>query len=283
MRRFIDFYTAHRGELDALIFDVDGTLTSGRKLIPEAAELIARLRADGFPYFLLTNDSCNSCERKAELISQTGLQIAPEQIISAGNALEEYIRSHGLAGRKFYQCGSLGEPGYAEKAGLIVTHDPREIDECEGAVMGEGKFDWFSEVNGLFNFLLRKPDAPLLVANPDSYWPYPRGMGVGAGGLCRFVCGLVKEAGIEVTPTYLGKPYAPIYELVLQRLPEMVPECKNPTPERIAMIGDSLASDIQGGNGAGMLSCLVLTGITTRELAANAPLHRKPAEIFDTL
>ena len=40
---------------------------------------------------------------------------------------------------------------------------------------------------------------------------------------------------------------------------------------------------IQGGNGAGMLTCLVLTGITTRELADNAPLHRKPAEIFDTL
>ena len=283
MRRFIDFYTAHRDDLDALIFDVDGTLVSGRTLIPEAKELLERLREDKFPYFLLTNDACNSCERKAEIISATGLQITPEQIISSGNALEEYIRVHNLAGKKFYQCGSLGEPSYAEKAGLTVTRDPREIGVCEGVVMGEGKYDWFSEVNGLFNFLLRNPDAPLLVSNPDSYWPHPGGMGVGAGGMCRFICGLVKEAGFDVTPTYLGKPYAPIYEYVLKRLPEMVPTCPNPAPERIAMIGDSLVSDIQGGNGAGMLTCLVLTGITSRELADNAPLHRKPAEIFDTL
>ena len=283
MRKFTDFYREHRGELDALIFDVDGTLTSGGRLISEAAVFIELLRRDKFPFFLLTNDSCNSCERKAELICKTGISITPQQIISAGNSLEMYIQSHGLAGHKFYQCGSLGEPGYAEKAGMIVTHDPHDTDDCEGVVMGEGNYERRRELEGMFNFLLKHPDAPVLVANPDSYWPHPHGMGVGAGGMCRFICGLVQEAGFTVTPTYLGKPYQPIYDLVMKRMPEMIPECKNPVPERIAMIGDSLASDIQGANGAGMLSCLVLTGITSRVLAESAPLHRKPAEIFDSL
>lgn len=283
MRRFGDYFTAHRENLDALIFDVDGTLTNGGTPIPEAVEFLERLQKEKFPYFLLTNDSSNSCEQKAAIIRKSGINVRSEQIISAGNALAEYIRAQGLTGEKFYQCGKLGEPNYVEQAGLTVTRDPYDTDDCRGVIMGEGVYDWCRELNGMFNFLLKHPSAPVLVANPDSYWSYSRGMGIGAGGLARFVSSLVKEAGFDVEITYIGKPYPPVYEYVKKHLPQMLPGCKNPQMEHIAMIGDSLASDIQGANYAGMISCLVLTGITTREQADRAPLQCKPDEIFDTL
>ncbi len=281
--RFNDYFTAHRDELDALIFDVDGTLINGGVPIPESMDFICRLQRENFPYFLLTNDAGNSPEQKAEIIRQSGIPAAASQIISSGNAIAEYIQDNNWAGRKFYQCGDLGIPNYAESAALLITRDPRDIYECEGAIVGEGVFDWRREINGLFNFILHHPGAPVLVGNPDSYWKGRYGVGVGSGAIIRMVASLVREAGGDVDITYIGKPYPPVYEYVKKHLKEMLPECSDPQMSKIAMIGDSLASDIQGANYAGMISCLVLTGVTTRELAGQAPLHRKPDMIFDTL
>lgn len=282
-KRFRDFFAEHREDLDALIFDIDGTLTTGGRPIPGAAEFIHALQQEGFPYFLLTNDADSSHSEKAAIVRKSGIAVEPEQIISAGDALAEYIRSQGFAGHKFYQCGRMGNPSYTESAGAVIIRDPEKIGECEGVIFGDGIYDWQAEINDVFNFLLQHPGAPVLVGNPDSYWPWRRGFGVGAGGVARFICGLVREAGGETEPFFAGKPYAPIYELVKKRLPEMLPACPDPDMSKIAMLGDSLASDIQGANSAGMLSCLVLTGITTPELAAAAPPHRKPAEIFTSL
>ena len=51
-------------------------------------------------------------------------------------------------------------------------------------------------------------------------------------------------------------------------------------PGRIAMLGDSLASDIRGAKANGLFAGLVLSGITTPELAASAPADRVPDLIF---
>ena len=146
-----------------------------------------------------------------------------------------------------------------------------------------GLYDWQTEINEVFNYIVENPGARIFVSNPDSYWTYSKGLGVGAGGVARFICQLAEEAGVETQIIYTGKPYPPIYELVKKRMPEMLPECPLPEMSRLAMLGDSLASDILGANRVGMFSYLLLTGVTTAELAESAPPDRKPAKIFDTL
>ena len=49
------------------------------------------------------------------------------------------------------------------------------------------------------------------------------------------------------------------------------------------MLGDSLASDVRGANRAGFTSALVLTGITTPEMAANADGEFRPGLIFNSI
>jgi ribonucleotide monophosphatase NagD (HAD superfamily) len=57
----------------------------------------------------------------------------------------------------------------------------------------------------------------------------------------------------------------------------------NTPRERAVMVGDNLATDIAAGNRAGICSVLVLTGLTSREMAEAASGEMKPDIIIETL
>lgn len=284
-KTFTGFYLANRHELDAVLFDIDGTLSAGGKALPEAAELLAKMSADDFPYLLLTNDSFNACSQKVKILNKAGLTVPEEKIFSAGDVLANWVSEDNYTGGLFFQCGHMGDPPFALKANMQITSDCSAIEQCKGVLVGEGKFDWHQHIEAVFNFFLKFPDAPLVAANPDSYWPscHHDGMGIGAGGIARFICALLADAGIKKSPVYLGKPYEPIYKCAYKRLRALFPDRDFNCPRRIAAVGDSLASDIKGGNANGLLSCLVLTGITSAEMAANASPERQPAMIFESI
>ena len=284
MRTFTEFYSENRSEIDAVLFDVDGTLAIGSTPLPGALELLEVLKKDNCPFFLLTNDSCRSRQEKARMLQRANLPVGEKNILSAGNALKWWAERN-YKGGLYYLCGSLGDPDYALSAGIEVTRDPVLAPECCGILMGEGRFEWQIQMETVFNILLNRPETPVICVNPDSYWPQADGvnMCVGGGGFTRFICALMKDAGHIIEPIYLGKPYAPIYECVYSFVKENFPGLEIRNARRVMMVGDSLASDIRGGNGAGFTSCLVLTGITTPELAQNAAEERKPSFIFKSV
>ena len=46
--------------------------------------------------------------------------------------------------------------------------------------------------------------------------------------------------------------------------------------ERVAMVGDRISSDIEGGRGAGLATVLVLSGTTTRERGGGGRAAARP-------
>lgn len=284
MQTFTDFYHAHRSELDAVFFDIDGTLLHGSTALPGAADLLEQLRRDDCPCFLLTNDSCHSRKEKARFMQRAGLPVGEENILSAGNVLKWWAERH-YNGELFFQFGSLGEPDYASAAGIEVTREAALAKECRGVIMGEGCFDWRQNLETVFNIFLEHPEYPLLVANPDSYGATADGskMSISSGGFTRFICNLLADAGRQVEPIYLGKPYSPFYNCACAFVREQYPELTLGDRSRIMMVGDSLKSDIRGGNLAGFTSCLVLSGLTSREAGLAAVGEMKPNLIFQSV
>lgn len=279
---FYQYFLSHRDDFDALLFDVDGTLSSGGKALPGAKELLEYLEKIKFPYLLLTNDAGNSQAQKAAILNRAGLPVSEERVLASGNALSWWSKHYDCTGKLFFQYGKLGTPSFARLAGIDVTNDPERIGECSGVIAGEGYFDWQIPVESAFNLLLKHPEYPFIVPNPDCYWPSLKfnGMGFGSGALAKLLQLVLKEAGKDVTPVYLGKPYAPIYQCVLDFLKGSYPGQTFTSPARIAMIGDSLSSDIAGANANGFTSVLVLSGITDMEAVRNAENNKKPSLIF---
>ena len=281
METFSDFFRREgRGIADVILFDIDGTLAYGGRSLPGAGELLELLNKEAFPYLLMTNDCGSSHEQKAEILRRGGLPVSPENIFSCGDVLKLWKKQSCYKGELYFLCGKLGTPCYAEQARICVTDDPELIRECAGVIFGEGQYDWQKHLEAVFNFFLERPKAPFIVVNPDSYWPslYHPGMGLGSGAQARFILSVLREAGKDTEILYLGKPYPAIYSALQEELTNRFH--KEIAPARIAMVGDSLASDIRGANANGLLSCLVLSGITTAELAAAAPEDRIPDMIF---
>lgn len=257
---FSAWFEARRGQLAALCFDIDGTLIRGVHPMPGATALVERLRRDNFPFLLLTNDGNHSVEQKRRFLGKAGLDIAADEIVSCGMAIAQVVESRKLHGQKFFVMGELGDPSYAELAGLRHVRDPKDIDACAGVIVGETNYDWESVFTAVVNYFIDHPQAPLLVPNPDTYWPrHVHGIGIGAGGKARFIDMILREYGLAIEIVYLGKPHRAIYDHALALLRQRGVAVE---PNQTLMVGDSLKSDILGARGAGFASALVLTGIT---------------------
>ncbi|WP_176012313.1 HAD-IIA family hydrolase [Victivallis sp. Marseille-Q1083] len=281
--KFLDFWVKNQERYQALLFDIDGTLIAGRHLMPGADQMLRWLRENRYPFFLLTNDGNHSTLEKSMLLASNGLKIAPEEILSCADALVEVVEERRLHDQKFFILGDLGNPCYAFRAGLQPTRELAELDSCTGVICGEGRYDWYDHIQAVFNFFRRHPDRLFIVPNPDGCWPgAPNGdFGIGAGGVARFIASLLAEMNLDIPIHYLGKPYPAIYDYALHRLRQKFQLQLNDR-RRVMMLGDSLLSDIRGANWSGLESGLLLTGITSPELAAAATAEFKPNLQFES-
>ncbi len=272
--------TSNISTLDALIFDIDGVLLVKGKAAPGSEELIQMLRRKKIPFFLLTNDGDHSTEEKAATLNQSGLFVVPDEIVSCSDGLMGLFDEVELSDDPFFIMGNLGTPCFAQKAGLKSSRTLDNINRCQGIIVGERNYNWEKTINAAVNFLIKNPDAPMIVPNPDEYYPGQNGeLCIGAGGVARFIVQILKTYGVTIAPTYLGKPFAPIFRkthaLLENKYGKSIPL------DRILMIGDYINSDIKGAKNFGCRSAIVLTGVTSMEMLKTSDVM--PDLVFEIL
>lgn len=269
--RFGAWLNTHPGAIDALVLDVDGVLLLVKQATPGSREFLARLRADGLPFLLLTNDGDHSPQEKALTLKACGLDIRPEQIVSCSHGLAAVAADHGAGGAPFFVMGNLGTPCYAEAAGLTTTRALNELPICRGVIVGEDNYDWEPVLNAVVNFFIRNPGVPLITPNPDEYYPDGGGgIRLAGGSVARMIQRALTAYGCPVAPLYLGKPHAPIFRFAHQRLETIAG--RGIDKGRVLMIGDNLDSDVAGAQAFGYQTAIVLTGITTPAMLGRARL-----------
>jgi ribonucleotide monophosphatase NagD (HAD superfamily) len=152
---------------------------------------------------------------------------------------------------------------------MVAATGPRllEGDEAEEAdvvvVSGHKDFD-YGELKTA-KFALDR-GAKLFATSHDPTMPYPGGELPGTGAVLAAI-----EVAAEKQATIAGKPERHLFEMAKQAAGE----------GRLAMVGDRISSDIDGGRGAGLETILVLSGTTTREQAEAA--DPGPDHVLDDL
>ena len=170
-KKLISWLEKNIGELDAVVLDIDGVLMRSRKALPGSRDLLHLLRERNIPHTLLTNDGCSSVEEKSRALKTAGLDVLPSKICSSGQVLLDLAKREGYEGKRFYVMGMLGRPSYADLAGLETVRGVDGIDGCTGVVIGEREYSWEPAINAAINFFIKHPKAPLIVPNPDLYFP----------------------------------------------------------------------------------------------------------------
>ena len=133
------------------------------------------------------------------------------------------------------------------------------MDDVNALVLLDDEgFDWNVDISKSVN-LLRKRNIPVIVANTDTRYPVGKGeVAVAIGGIGHMIEVIVKKRFIR-----FGKPDSQMFFYAFEELQKR----QKINRDEILMVGDTLTTDILGGNKFGLDTCLVLTGITLKEKA----------------
>lgn len=258
----------------ALLLDAYGVLVDGHGALEGARELIAELRRRGKPWCVLTNDASRLPETFEARFDALGLPIARERVVSAGDLVGDALRKHGLAGADVVVLGTSDARCLVERAGARLV-DPKPGVRFDALVLAdEAGYPLLQAMEAVLSGLFRSLDAGkkpvLLLPNPDVLYPKSEGeYGLAAGSLA-----MVLERGLELrypgadVPRFevLGKPHRAIFEAALARV----------GTRDAVMVGDQLATDVRGANGAGIASALVTRGLTHTARAMDFTVSNGP-------
>jgi len=276
---FYPWFMEHRDELDAVVFDVDGVLMRGDAL-PGAVKTVNHLRSEGVLLAILSNDGSHSAEERCRSLAKRGIEFHADEIVSSSDGLVELAADRRLKGEIFFVAGKLGQPCFAEGAGLRVTRNLSNLFDCRGVILGEEDYDWEETLNAIVNFFLSRPDGLLIVPNPDSHFmTRAGGVMMAPGAITQLLVFVLSRCGVQLTPVFLGKPHQPIFRHLHANLAARA--SRSLSPARVLIVGDSLEADIRGGGDFGYRTALVLTGVTSGDAVRRSEV--KPSLIFEVL
>lgn len=253
-------------DIDGLIFDLDGTIYLGERLLPGASAAISALRAAGKRLLYVSNNPTAPRQAYAAKLTRLGLPTAPDEVITSAHVLGRSLAQRSPA-QRLYVIGEASLKDELRAHGLCVVEDdpdadPRQAIDPAGIEAVVVAFDRgldYRKLNTAYQALLR--GAQFYATNADKACPVPGGTIPDAGATIAYLEHLTGRK-LELLA---GKPSPLILEAALERLRLPAAHC--------LMVGDRLETDMRMGQQAGMRTALVLTGATSRPdaLAAENP------------
>ena len=253
---------------DGYIFDLDGTIYLGEKLLPGARELIEGLRSYGKRTLFLSNNPTKSPQDYADKLTRLGIPTSIEDVINTVVATVEWLQRN-AQGKKIFAIAEAPLIEAIKAAGFELSENPEEIDIVIASF--DRDFHW-RKFQIAFDALWFHKRAILIATNPDQYCPMPGGRGeVDTGPV---IAALEACTGVKCEVN-VGKPNKLMIELVMQKTSLDIENC--------IMVGDRLYTDIAMGHAAGMDSALVFTGETTPEILAKAEVSDRPTYTLENI
>jgi len=258
-----------------VFFDAYGVIKNHNGLLPGIKRTFDFLDERGIDYYILTNDASRSPELLAKVYQDQGFShINADKVISSGMLAHNWLSIKIKSGKVAY-LGTELSAHYIESSGLetisINKLDLECVDDIQCLVfLDDEGFDWNVDINKTIN-LLRKKNIPAIVANTDINYPVNRtDIAVATGAISTLVEQILGKHFIR-----FGKPDAQMFMYGYERA------SWNQSLQRddILMVGDTLFTDIIGGNQFGMDTALVLTGNT---LTQNAEMRIRYTGIIPT-
>ena len=231
-------------QIDVFLLDAFGVLNIGETVIPGAPERVAELQAAGKQVFVVTNGASLPARVALTKYRKFGFNFTPKDVIASRDALSVglSLRPEKLWGVMALEHSAIDEfPVSCVRLG----GDPDVYDRVEGFIL-LGSAPWTeAHQDRLVESLTRSP-RPVLVGNPDIVAPREDGLSLEPGW---YAHDLERRTGIK--PEFFGKPFGNVYDIALSRIPASVPR------NRIAMVGDTLHTDVLGGAAIGVKTVLI--------------------------
>lgn len=237
---------------DVFLLDAFGVLNVGETAIPGATDRIADLQAAGKRVLVVSNAAGFPHRLLMEKYARLGFNFAPDDVITSRKALLAAIV--GITTRWGVMANpALGREDLEALTLDFLEDDPAPYDSAQGFLL-IGSGNWTAARQSLLEESLRNNPRPVHVGNPDIAAPRENGPSKEPG---HWAHQLADKTGIE--PIFHGKPYRGIYDLAFSQL-----GCT--LGKRAVMVGDSLHTDVLGGQTGDVATALIVSHGLLRDL-----------------
>ncbi|GAX55979.1 HAD-IIA family hydrolase [Streptomyces olivochromogenes] len=251
---------AERKPIESWLTDMDGVLIHEGVPIPGADAFVKKLRESGKPFLVLTNNSIYTARDLHARLRRMGLDVPVENIWTSALATAKFLDDQRPGGTA-YVIGEAGLTTALHDIGYVLTdHEPDYV------VLGETRTYSFEAMTKAVRLI--KGGARFIATNPDETGPSAEGPLPATGAVAALI---TKATGKQ--PYFAGKPNPLMMRTGLNAI--------GAHSETSAMIGDRMDTDVLAGLEAGMVTYLVLTGLTTREEIERYPF--RPSRIVDSI
>ena len=231
-------------EIECYAFDMDGTVNLGDELIDGALELTALFRERGIRYFFFTNNSSKSPMDYVDKLTRLGFPgVVREDVMTSGDVMVHYLKTHWETPHIYLAGTPELERQFREEGIVLLPADTREAD---AVVLGFDTTLNYQKIDTVCR--LAAQGIPFLATNIDRVCPLPGGAFLpDCGSMCKLV-----EHATGKTPVFVGKPFAHTVDYIL--------DAAGTQPDRTAMVGDRLYTDIATAVNGGIIGIAVLSG-----------------------
>ena len=266
---------AGQGRVRLVAVDLDGVVWLGGTVLPDAPKALVDVVHRGLDLRYVSNNSTAHREEVSERLAAAGLPAGADRVLTSGYVTARWVRQRLPEGAPVLVVGESGLLRELTEVGLAPVHAGEAFAAPGGAAPTLAGAGFKAVVVGMdrsFSFAaLAQAQAAILGGalfvgtNPDPTFPTPTGLLPGAGSIVAAVA-----TATQRQPVFMGKPGL--------ALAEVLAEVTGIPAGQTLFIGDRLSTDIGMGRRAGMMTALVLTGVTGAQ-----GLERARAEGSDEL
>jgi NagD protein len=251
---------ADRSEITSWLTDMDGVLVHEGKVLPGAAELIAKWEKAGTPFLVLTNNSIYTPRDLSARLKAGGLNIPEDRIWTSALATASFLNKQQPKGTAYV----IGETGLTQ-ALHDIGYTQTEINP-DYVVLGETRNFNFENLTKAVRLI--NGGARFIATNPDATGPSADGPLPATGAVAALI---TKATGME--PYIVGKPNPMMFRSAMKKI--------DAHSSTTGMIGDRMDTDVIAGIEAGLHTVLVLTGIADEAEIKKYPF--RPNEILNSV
>lgn len=246
------------------LFDIDGTLTLGESWLAGGKELLQAISdCHDKDFVFITNNSTKSVADYLVKFEKLGFPVKESQIMTAGLATCYYMKEY-HSQRKIFVVGTESFTQELVRFGLTVV---TELEEADCLLVGyDNTLTYEKLVNA--STLLNTGELLYIATNLDMVCPYQHGFIPDCGAICKML-----EHGTGKQPTYIGKPYDYMIDIILGERKILKENC--------LVIGDRMYTDILCGINAGIETAVVFTGEANSQNIGE--FDYKPSYIYDSV
>lgn len=248
---------------DAYVFDLDGTVYLGDRLLPTAGETITTLRAHGKRTLFLSNNPTRTRQEYAVRLTKLGLPTPAEDVVNSSSVMVHFLQQR-MPGARLFVVGEESLRRELHLAGFRLTDTAAEV---EAVIASFDRTFAYWKLQVAFDAI--RSGARFFATNADRYCPVPGG---GQPDAAAMIAAIEACTGAKVEAV-VGKPSGTMVEAILHLLDRPVDRC--------LVIGDRLETDILLGLNVGMRAALVLTGATDEATLAGSAIE--PTYVIDNL